>query len=149
MDIRRTLVEALARFALFCGAMGLLRWGHVTWQSYQTEFSSSFEHSWDIWVSWIALLAGAGFVAGLACLPGRPRRYRLHVPLVITVPALLLLGHFVLLMESVEPEGTDLPWILGHFFFYMDLPAQFVLAVVAGFGIAGGFRPGNPPGDVT
>lgn len=129
----------MARLAFFCAAMALVRWASVTEHSWQEEFSSSFVVDWAGWAAWVGLLVAAGFVAGLACLSGRPRRYRLHVPLAVTLPALLLLGHWVLMYETAVREG-DLPWILDHGMFYMDGSVQFVLAVVAGFGIAAGLR---------
>jgi hypothetical protein len=57
------------------------------------------------------------------------------------LPALLLLAHFVVLMEDISHGGTDLPGILGQYMFYLDGLPQFVIAVVAGFGIAAGFQP--------
>lgn len=142
--MRRVAGEAAVRFLLFCAAAGLLRWASATWRSWQEDFSSSFEYSWAPWVGWVALLVAAGFVAGLASLTARPSGYRLHVPLAITLPALLLLAHWPLLVESAEPGGGRLPWILDNFYFYMDTPAQFALAVIAGFGLAAGFRPRGP-----
>jgi hypothetical protein len=56
----------------------------------------------------------------------------------------LLLAHTVLLYENINPGKTDLPWILDHLMFYMDATPQFVIAVVAGFGIAAGLQPRRP-----
>ncbi len=83
-------------------------------------------------------------MAGLASLTARPSGYRLHIPLAITLPALLLLAHWPLLVESANPDGGRLPWILNNVYFYMDPPAQFALAVIAGFGLAAGLRPRAP-----
>lgn len=139
MGARRTAGEAVVRFALFCAAMALVRWASVTDRSWREEYNSSLVMRWDGWAAWVGLLIAAGFVAGLACLSGRPRRYRLHVPLAITLPALLLLGHWVLVYQTMV-GNRDLPWILDHTMFYMDGSVQFVLAVVSGFGIAAGLR---------
>lgn len=142
--MRRVAGEAVVRFLLLCAALGLLRWATVARNSWQEDLSSSFEPEWGSWAAWVALLVAAGFVVGLACLAARPARYRAHVPLVITLPALLLLAHLPLAIESAEPEGDGLPWILDNIFFYMDTTAQFALAVIAGFGLAAGLRPRTP-----
>lgn len=135
--------EAILRFLLFCAGLGLVRWSTVTRNTWQEEYSSAFEFDWVLWAGWIALLVGAGLVFGLACAR-RPAGYRVLVPLVVTLPALLLLGHFPLLYESIGPDGTDLPWVLGESYFYMDPAVQCVLAVVAGFGLAAGLRTPAP-----
>lgn len=138
--MRRAAGAALVRFVLFCGAFGLLRWAHATYRTLQEEFGSTFVLPWDRWTAWLALSVGAGFVIGLACLPGRPARYRLHVPLAITLPALLLIGHWVLMAQAPERGWERLPWILNNAYFYMDVGPQHALAMIAGFGIAAGFR---------
>jgi hypothetical protein len=138
--MRRTAGEALVRLVLFCGAFGLLRWAHATHRTWTEEFSSTFVVSLSGWAEWIALLIAAGLLVGLACLPARPGRYRLHVPLVITLPALVPLGHYAFVMEALRREWSDLPWILDHVMFYMDVGPQFALASIAGFGLAAGLR---------
>ncbi len=65
-----------------------------------------------------------GFVVGLACLPGLPRGYRWIVPLAISVPALLLLGDYVLVFETAGAGGTDLPGILYRPTIYMTVTVQ-------------------------
>lgn len=142
--MRRAAGETVVRFLLFCAAAGLVRWATVTRNAWQEEFSSSFDYRWGPWVGWVALLVAAGFVVGLANLTARPAGYRVRVPLAVTVPALVLLAHFPLVIESADADGSDLPWILDNFFFYMETPAQFALAVIAGFGIASGLRPRAP-----
>ncbi|HYO60756.1 MAG TPA: hypothetical protein VEU29_02535, partial [Actinomycetota bacterium] len=138
--MRRSAGEALVRFVLFCGAFGLVRWATVTYGSWREEFSSSFEIRLDVWLGWIALLVAAGLVIGVACLPGRPVRYRIHVPLVITLPALVPLAHYAFVMEALRREWSDLPWILDHLMFYTDTGPQYAFALIAGFGLAAGFR---------
>lgn len=141
----RTLAEWLARLAAFCAAMAFFRWGYVIYTSYLDRFSVTFEREWGAWAQWTALFAMAGFVFGIACMTARPARYRLRVPLAVTLPALVLLGHFVLMIENGGPSRTALPWILDHFMFYMDEQGQAVLAVVAGFGLAAGLQPEGRP----
>jgi hypothetical protein len=141
----RRVAEWLLRLAAFCGAMALVRWGYVTYAKAQEHFSSAFEFDWAGWAQWVALLAVAGFVLGLACTTVRPGGYRLQVPLAVTLPAVLMLGHFRLLFASLDEDGSDLPWILGDPMFYMDLHVQFVLAVAAGLGLAAGLQPRAAP----
>jgi hypothetical protein len=141
MKVRAGLTEAVVRLALLCAAGALLRWATVTLRDWREEFASTFEHDWIGWAAWLALVAAAGFVAGLAVMPARPGRYRVLIPLVIALPPLVLLGHYVLMIENATSGGGDLPWILGHYMFYMELTSQFVLAMVVGLGIAMGLQP--------
>lgn len=139
--MRKALGEALVRLVLLVGAGALLRWATVASNEWREELSATAQHAWGGWAEWIAIVAAAGVVTGLACLTGRPGGYRVLVPLVISLPPVVLLGHFVLVIENAGPGGQDLPWILDHLMFYMELPSQFVLAFVVGLGIAAGFRP--------
>lgn len=141
MKVRAGLAEAFVRLALLCVAGALLRWATVTLREWREEFGSTFQHDWGGWAEWIGLVVAAGFVVGLASLAGRPRGYRILIPLVIALPPLVLLGHYVLLIENAGPESEDLPWILDHVMFYMELTSQFVLALVVGLGIALGLQP--------
>lgn len=141
MKVRAGLVEALVRVSLLVIAGALLRWATVTLTDWRTDFNATLEHMWGGWVAALALVAAAGFAVGLATLASRPRGYRILVPLVVALPPLVLLGHYVLVIENATSNGGDLPWILGHYFFYMELTSQFVLALVAGLGIALGFQP--------
>lgn len=134
------MVETVLRLAGFVVAIVLLRTATVARNNWQEKFSSSFELEWSGWVGWIALVVAAGAMVGLAVLAGRPGRYRLVVPLAISLPALLLLAHYFVVFEW-GIRGEDLPWILDHIMFYMDTPAQFALAMAAGFGIAAGLQP--------
>lgn len=142
MGFRKTAAEAVLRVALFGLTLVALRFGYVAWTGWRTDFSSSFELSMTGWVAWIAWLAAAGAFAAFACLPGRPRRYRWTPALVVTVPALSLLAHGILVYQTADTGGIDLPSFLGGFLFYMDAPGQHALAVIAGFGIVAGFQPG-------
>lgn len=139
--MRRAFGEALVRLLLLCVAGAVLRWATVTLISWRENVSSTFEQDWSGWAGWLALVAAAGALVGVACLSGRPAGYRALVPLVISLPPLILLGHYVLWVESASEEGGELPWILGRYFFYMELTSQIVLAFVVGLGIAAGFRP--------
>ncbi|HEX2031841.1 MAG TPA: hypothetical protein VHL78_10630 [Actinomycetota bacterium] len=132
--------EALLRLLLFCGSMALVRAATQTFVDWEAEVASAFRLTWGGWVQWIALMVAAGFVAGLACLPGRPARYRVLVPLVVALPALLMLAHYLVVAEAAMSE-TDI-WILDdHSFFYMQTTVQVPLAAIAGFGIALGLQP--------
>lgn len=142
--MRRAAGEGLVRFLLFCGTFGLLRWSTATHRTWTEEISSTFELSLGGWAGWIALVVAGGFVIGLACLPGRPARYRVHVPLVIALPALALLAHHALVIEAAQRGWERLPWILNNAFFYLDTGPQYALAVIAGFGIAMGLQPKAP-----
>lgn len=141
MKVRAGLVEALVRLSLLVVAGALLRWATVALTEWREGFNSTFEHTWGGWIAWLALVAAAGFMVGLAALGGRPRGYRILIPLVVALPPLVLLGHYILMIENAMSGGGDLPWILGHYFFYMELTSQFVLALVVGLGLALGFQP--------
>lgn len=145
MNLRRTAGELLLRIALFGLALVALRFGYVAWMDWRTDFSSSLELSMTGWIEWIAWLAAAGAFAAFACLPGRPRRYRWMLPLVVTVPAALLLAHGIVMFQSAEPGGLELPSFLRKFKFYMDAPTNHALALIAGFGLAAGFQAGPVP----
>jgi hypothetical protein len=134
--------------ALLLAALASLRFAHQLWGDWQREISSTFDYTaaWGTWLAAIALLALTGLLVGVASLPDIPRGYSWAMPLIISVPAILLLAHFVVLMEDVAQGRTDLPGPLGHFMFYMDGTAQFVIAVVAGFGIAAGLRSSGEAG---
>ena len=142
MDWRRSTGGVLIRLLLLLAALGTLRWAQLTWQDWQREISATFEFTaaWGTWLAAMGLLVVTGILVGAASLAGRPSSYRWTVPLLISVPALLLLGHYVLVMEAAA-DGADLPWAVDHITFYMDNTSQFVIAVVAGFGIAAGLQP--------
>ncbi|HYP23582.1 MAG TPA: hypothetical protein VEV43_08410 [Actinomycetota bacterium] len=141
MKVRAALVEALVRLSLLVVAGALLRWATVTLRDWLEDFNATLERTWGGWFASLALVAAAGFLVGLAALAGRPRGYRILIPLVIALPPLVLLGHYYLVIENAVSNGDDLPWILGHYFFYMEPAAQYVLALVVGFGVASGLQP--------
>ena len=132
--------EAVTRLVLFAGAAVLLRTGTVTFENWQRETASTFEVAWGGWLAWVGLIAAAGIVVGIACLAEWPARYRPLVPLAVALPALLMLGHYVLVVETSGPGGGDLPSFLERPRFYMLAPTQFAVAAIAGFGLAGGLR---------
>jgi hypothetical protein len=135
--------EVSVRLLLLLAALATLRFAHQAWGDWQDEVAATFDYTsaWEKWVAAMALLALTGILAGAATLPGKPRGYRWSMPLIISVPAMLPLAHFVVLMEDITQGGTDLPGVLGNFMFYMDGMPQFVIAVVAGFGITAGLKP--------
>ncbi|MDQ3982460.1 MAG: hypothetical protein M3271_07245 [Actinomycetota bacterium] len=141
MSMRRTAAEGLLRLLLTIAALVVLRYAELEWQEWHEQVSSTFKFTRRGWLEWIALLVLTGFVVGLACLPGLPRGYRWIVPLAISVPALLLLGDYVLVFETAGAGGTDLPGILYRPTIYMTVTVQLALAVIAGIGLAAGLYP--------
>ena len=147
MKVRARVGEVVVRLALLCAAGAALRWANETLFDWREEFNATLERTWGGWIASLGLVAAAGLLVGVAALPARPRGYRPLVPLVIALPPLILLGHYVLVVENAQPGGEDLPWILGHYMFYMELTSQFVLALVVGLGIAAGLHPRDRAGE--
>lgn len=144
MNRRQTATEVVIRLVLLAGAFVCLRFAQLTWHDWREQVGETFDltPAWGAWVAALALLVLTGILIGAAATFSRmPRGYRWSMPLLVSLPALLLLGHFVLVMESAERGGPDLPGALGHIMFYMDSTSQSVLALVAGVGIAAGFQP--------
>ncbi len=136
--------EALLRFLLLCGALALLRWATVARQSWEKEVSSTFEPDWVGWAGWIVLVVASGLMVGAASLARRPGTYRWHVPLVISLPASLLVAHPLVVAETGGLGGLDLPSFLDRYFFYMEPTSQFALAVIVGIGLTAGLQPRGP-----
>ena len=136
----------IARAALAVLALWVLAFAGDRLVAFETDWRFAFDMDRGMWLAWIAPTIGTGFLFGLATwLPFAKVRY-LWSRLLLAALALAPIAQFWWLY--LEGHAAELRWRwLFHADWFVDFPAQSVLAGLAGVAIASGFRAARRPGD--
>lgn len=129
----------------FLGLALLAFWGgFVRWEAWTSAFRFSRGSVTEVteWVIWLALVALAGFLFGLAAVPPTTLRYRIGPPLLLATIPVLLIAHAILVF-AVGWQGP--PRFLAYPRFYMSPSLQWGLATWVGVAFVSGFRHSTPP----
>jgi hypothetical protein len=118
-------------------ALWLLVVANDRYEVFRIDFNANFRMDAGKWLAWVAAAIGAGFVFGLATwLPFTRVRYSWSRLLLAALALTPLAQFWWLYIREHRVEGG---WLYRADWF-LNLPGQSALAVLAGVAIASGFR---------
>jgi hypothetical protein len=145
---RRTFFKPRLRFVaraiLALLAMWSLHLAQNRFASFQQNYSSTFHMNLGLWLAWIGVSAGAGFLFGLAVLfPFSRVRYQWG-RLLLAAVAFLPVAQFWLIWGYLLPRRHTMSgWFVTTSRWFDGAGTQLALTVLAGVAIASGIRAKN------